>query len=89
MRFVFDTITDYLKQKAIDKHVNRIFIESIDPLDGDARVKLTEIVLKRIGPSMPRALRDIPADQLESQLETVLRYYVDSLDKVINMMRTL
>ena len=89
MRIVFDTITDYLKQKAIDKHMNRIFIESIDPLSADDRVKLTEIILKRIGPSIPQALRDIPADKLESQLETVLRYYVDSLDKVINMMRTL
>jgi hypothetical protein len=84
---VFDTMTEYLKQKKMEMHILAVFKKIIDAHDWDIQIKLMEVFKKRIYSYLPEEIRDIPAKQLASQWETVIRYYVESLDKVSDMMK--
>jgi len=89
MRFVFDVITEFLKREQKNKHINMVFKDIIDSSDWDTQVRLMEIFKERIGPILPANLRDMPTEQLAKHWEEIIRCYVDSLDKVSDLLKRL
>jgi hypothetical protein len=87
MRRVFDMITEHLKQKEKEKFIKRVFNESVDPSDWDAKVRLTEILQERIEPYLPDVLKGLPARKLAHHWEEIIRGYVESIDKVSDLIR--
>jgi hypothetical protein len=89
MRLIFDTMTDYLKHQEMDKQVSRIFKELVDPLDWEIQVKLMEVFMQHIGPHVRKGIGQIPAKQLASKWDLIIRLYVESMDKVQNLIKSL
>ena len=71
------------------KYVNMIFKEALDPLEGDGQVKLMEVFRKRIAPDLPADLRDMSAEQLAFHWKEIIRCYIESIDKVTELMKKL
>jgi hypothetical protein len=89
MRVVLDTITEHFKQKEKGKYINRVFKESIDPSDWDAKVRLTAALQERIEPYLPADLKGLPARKLARHWEEIIRCYVESMDKVSDLFKSL
>ena len=89
MRLVFDTMTEYLKRQEIENHINRIFKERVDSLDWDTQVKLMETFMAKIGLPFSEEIRGISTKQLATKWEIIIRYYVESLEKVQNLIKKL
>jgi hypothetical protein len=75
MRLVFDGMTECLKQEAREKYIKRIFKETIDPRDWDAKVKLMEAFMGRIGKELPADLQGLPPKQLAGHWDTIIQHY--------------
>jgi hypothetical protein len=89
MRYVLDAMTDRLRSERQIKHVNRVFKEALDPLDSQSRVSLMAALLNRIGPSLPREIETTPPERLAKHYELIVKTYVESLDKVKELFRSL
>jgi len=89
MRLVLDVMTEYLKQQGKEKYIARLFKEIIDPLDWDAKVRLTEDFLKRIGPELPPDLQGLPPKKLASHWETILEHYAEAMAKMTDLLKRL
>lgn len=89
MRRVFDVMTDYLKQQEMEKYLVSVFKEMVDPLDFDTQVELMEVFKDRIKPIFSDELKNLPAKQLTSHWETIIRLYVESFDQVSDLMKRL
>jgi hypothetical protein len=89
MRFVFDTLTEFLKEEEKAEYVNMVFKVTMDSLDWDAKDRFMEIFRERIGPRLPDELRELPSDRLARHWEEILRCYVESTDKVVELMKRL
>ena len=87
MRLVFDAMTEYLKQIEKEKYIARIFKETIDPSDWDSKVRLTEVLKKLIEPYLPADLKRLPTKQLALHWEEIIRCYVESMDKVSDLLK--
>jgi len=89
MRLIFDTMTEHLKLVQKEKYIFKVFKDIIDPLDWDAKVRLMEVFMERIELELPSDLRGLSAKRLASQWNTIIRYYVESMDKVSDLIRRL
>ena len=89
MRFVFDAMTEHLKQKQKEKYISKVFKVIIDPLDWNSKVRLMEVFMKRIEPDLPSDLKGLPAKKLASHWETILRYFVEFKAKVTDLIKRL
>jgi hypothetical protein len=89
LRLVFDAMTESLKQEGKGKYIARVFKETSDPFDWDAKVRLMEIFMARIGPELPADLRALPPKKLASHWETIIGHYAESKAKVIDLLKRL
>jgi hypothetical protein len=80
-------MTEFLKQEERKKYINMVFKEAIDSTDWDLKIKLAEILKKLVGPNLPAELRELPADQLAKNLEQIVVYYSESMDKVSTLLK--
>ena len=89
MRFVLDVTTEQFRTERQAKHVNRVLIGALDPLDWDARVAFMEAFLDRLAPHLPSEIRQQPPQQFVRHYEPILQTYVRSLDRVKQLLRSL
>ena len=89
MRFVCDIMTEQFKTEMQVNHVRRVVKEAVDPLDWSGRVTFMEAFLERLGPHLPPELRDEPPERFARHYETILQTYIQSLDRVKQLLRTL
>ena len=89
LRFVFDVMTEFLKQRERKKYINMVFKEAIDSTDWGLKIKLAEILKKRIWLDLPVELRELPAEQLARNLEEIVACYSESIDKVSTLLKRL
>jgi len=82
-------MTEYLKQREMEKHVVSVFKEMVDPLDFETQVGLMEVFKGRVNVILSDELSNLPAKQLTSHWETIVRLYVESLDKISDLMKRL
>ncbi len=89
MRLVFDSMTEHLKHEKMKNHTGMVLKVSIDPLDQDAKIRLMKVFMERIGPQLPVDLRGKSPEQLSFHWEEVILYYMESLDRVSELLKTL
>ncbi len=89
LRFIYDRLTEQLKREAVERYVHLVFTETIDPLDWEAKVALMSELLVRIGSALPAEVREQPPQRYAAEYETIIRYYVDSLDRVAQRLKAL
>ncbi|MFC1895238.1 hypothetical protein ACFL0Q_01040 [Thermodesulfobacteriota bacterium] len=89
MRMVFDTMTDYLKNKGRQKYIQRIFKSTIDPHDRDTQERLMKVFLLGIKHELPNDLKELSAKQLVPHWELILSVYAESMQKVTDLLKRL
>jgi hypothetical protein len=72
LRFIFDIMTDHEKSVKNAKYGNMVLKEAIDPLNWDAKVKLSGYILHHYGRYLPDAFRTTEPGQIAHHLEEVI-----------------
>lgn len=72
LRYVFDVMTDQEKSDRKRKYKDMVLKEAIDPLDWEAKGKLSVHIQKQYGRYLPDAFRTMEPEQLAHHLEEVI-----------------
>jgi hypothetical protein len=89
MRFILDVFTEQYKAENQVAYIQRVFKDTIDSMDWDARVRFMSGAVKRLGPFLPCELRNEPSERFVRNYEAMVRAYVESIDSVGRLLRTL
>lgn len=89
MRFILDALTEQFKKELQINQVRRVLKEALNPLDWRARVAFMAAFLERVAPVLPTDMRALPPERLARNHEVIVRTYVESIDKVKALLRTL
>jgi hypothetical protein len=89
LRVVLDALTEQFKAEQLSKFVERVLKEALDPHDWDAKVAFMSALLARLGPQLPPELRAQPPARFARRYEPIVRAYVESLDRVKEVLRAL
>lgn len=89
LRFIFDLMTERLKQEEKEKHIRMIFKGTLDPLDFDKKVSIIRAFMQRVGPNLPGQIRSYSPDHYASDYEDIIMAYSESLEKVIGLLKIL
>lgn len=88
LRVVLDAITDRFKKDQSAKHVNRVLVEALDPLDHEEKVAFMTAFLARLAPHLSADIRSEPPERFAGHWKEITRAYVESLDRVNELLRT-
>ena len=86
---VFDAMTEQEKQDRKAKYITAVFKKTIDSFDKAAQVRLMRAFMDRIGPGLPADLRDLPAENLAPNWETIIRHYIELKEKMSDLLKRL
>jgi hypothetical protein len=87
MKFILDAMTEQFKAECMSKHVNRVIKEAITPVDTDEQISLISVLLKRLAPHLPQEIATSPPERFITHYETLVKAYVQSLDKMNEIFR--
>ncbi len=86
---MLDLMTEQFKTEQQAKRVSRAFKAALDPLDWDARVAFMAAFIRRMGDHLPPEIREQPPQRFARHYEQILRTYVQSLDRVKQLLNRL
>ena len=89
MRTILDRLTEQYKMEQRYKRVNRVLKEALDPLDWDRQLEFTNTLLKRLRPHLSGKLNDVDPRRFVRRRDEIVRAYVQSLDRLQSVIRTL
>ncbi len=89
LRLVLNVMTEQMKTEQQAKRVSRVLRDAVDPLDWDDRVAFMAALLERIGSQLPPELRNRSPRVYARQYDVIVQAYVNSLDRVKELFRTL
>lgn len=89
LRYILDRMTERVKAEERDKYVRMVFNSMVGPQDFEVKVSLMEAFLKRVGPNLPDDVRKHSPEQYATDYEIVIRAYSESLEKMIQTLKTL
>jgi hypothetical protein len=89
LRFVFDMVTEQFKREEQEKHINRVLKSALDPLDWKGKVGLMGALMKRLEPHLEPEIRSQPPERFAVHYEVIIRAYLQSMDQVNSLFRSL
>ncbi len=89
LRFVFDRMTAYFKKSEAEKYVNMTLKIAFDEDDWPRRVAVTKAFMDRLAPYLPSDILAEPAGRYSGSLEVLVRLYIESLENLNALMRSL
>jgi hypothetical protein len=89
MRSILDVFTEQYKAERQVAYIRLVFKDTIDSMDWDARVRFMSGAMKRLGPFLPCELRNEHPERFIRNYEAIVRAYVESVDSVGRLLRTL
>jgi len=89
MRRILDLMTERFKQEQRYKRVHRVLTEALDPLDWDRQLAFMSALLARLRPHLPNELCSADPARYVRRRDEIVRVYVDALDRIQDLMRTL
>ena len=89
LRFVLDMVTEEFKREEQEKHINRVLKSALDPLDWKGKVGLMGALLKRLEPHLEPRIASQPPERFAVHYELIIRTYVESLERVNSVFRSL
>lgn len=79
---VIDTIAEGIKKEAVERYVTAVFLDCVDPLDYDQRVRFMKEYLKRYGSVLLPGEEKLSPYELAVQLESVVEAHVALVNRV-------
>jgi len=89
LRHVLDMMTARFKREEKEKHVNLVLKMALDPLGFDEKTDLIGALLKRLEPHLPPEIVSQPPERYAGHYETIVRAYVQSMDKMKSLLNLL
>jgi hypothetical protein len=89
LRFIFDMMTEQFKQEQQEKRVNLVLNSELDPLDWDGKVAVITALLSRLKNHLPSEILSQPAERYAGQLDILVKAYVQSIDQVKALIRSI
>ena len=89
MRHVLDAMTAQFSRESKEKQVNAVFKEALGSLDWERRVAFMAALLNRLRTHLPSEIFDGPAERFVHHIEPIARAYVESLEGVKQLLRSL
>ena len=89
MRWILDLMTERFKSEQRFKRVHRVLKEALDPLDWDRQVAFMSALLERLRSHLPDELCRADPARYVRRRDEIVRVYVEALDRVRDLMRTL
>jgi hypothetical protein len=89
LRFILDLMTEQFKREEQGKQVNRVLKSALDPLDWKGKVGLMGALLKRLEPHLEPGIRCQPPERFAVHYEVVIRGYLQSMERVNSIFRSL
>jgi hypothetical protein len=89
LRFILDLMTEQFKREEQEKQVNRVLKSALDPLDWKGKVGLMGALLKRLEPHLEAGIRSQPPERFAVHYEVVIRGYLQSMERVNSIFRSL
>ena len=84
IRSILDMLTEQYKAEKQNAYINRVFKDAIADMDLEDRVKCIRAIMKKIGPSLPKELKDQPPERFarsDETVRTIIMTYVRCRDK--------
>ncbi len=82
-------MTERLKRDLYERRVRRVIGHALDPMDWDQRVGFMAGLIEALRPGLSDELEDMPPERLVRRHEELIHAYVQSLDGVRQLLRTL
>lgn len=89
LRMILDAMSDQFKRQEIEDYVNLVLKESLDPLDFEKRRAFMKAFLEKLSPHLPAEVLGQPPERYLKYFDALVRAYVDSIEKVNQILRTL
>jgi hypothetical protein len=89
LRFIFNLMTERLKQEEKEKHILAVFKGTLDPLDFDEKVSIIKVFIQKAGSTLPEQIRSYSPGYYANHYEDIIRAYSESLEKVIGLLKIL
>jgi hypothetical protein len=89
MRSILDALAEQLKAERQAAYIQRVFKNAVAALDWDENVRFMRGAMRRLGPFLPAELRTEPAERFARNWEAIIQAYVQSLDRVGQLLRTM
>lgn len=89
MRVVLDRMTDQHKHELRFKRVHRILAEALDPQDWEGQVRFMRALVQRLHSHLPAAFQQADPSRLVRRRDEIVRTYVQGIDRLCNVFRTL
>ena len=89
LRLVLDVMTERFKKEEKEKHVNLVLKLALDPLNWEGKVALMGALLKRLEPFLTPKIASQPPERYTQHYETIVRGYVQSMDQLKSLLRSL
>ena len=89
MRIILDTMADYFKREEQEMYINLVFKTAVSPDDFNAKVKIVRNILDHLKNKLPQEITSKPPEQLVKHFEIIIKAYVDSLEQVNTVLRSI
>lgn len=89
MRYILDSITEFLKSELREKYANRIFKRLLNDLDYDERVALVKSFMDILSPYLSDESCLSPPDAYVDHAEELIRAYMSFIDHIRQRMRAM
>jgi len=89
LRLVLDMMTEQFKREEQEKYMNYILKSALDPLDWKSKVDLMGVFLKRLGPLLAPEIKSQPPERFAEHYEDLIRAYLQSIDRMNSLLRSL
>lgn len=89
LRYIFDTITNRLKQEAREKHVLKTFKVTMDPLDYSQRIKVITELIDRGKDYLPAEVTSQPPERYAEDYEEIITVFARSQTALSELLRRL
>ncbi|MEM1355027.1 MAG: S16 family serine protease [Planctomycetota bacterium] len=86
---VINRMTERLKRELYERRVRRVIALAMDPMDWDQRVGFMAALKETLRPGLSDELEGMPPDRLVRRHEELIHAYVQSLEGVRQLLRTL
>lgn len=89
LRFILDAMTEQYKQEQQIKYISHILKSALDPLDWKGKVDLMRALIKQLELHLPPEITLQPAERFAGHYEDIVKAFVQSIDQVKTLFRSL
>jgi len=89
LRFVLDLMTEQFKKEQQQKYIGHVLKLALDPLDWQGKVNLMKSLLDRLKSQLPVEITSQPAVRYAGHYEDIVQAYVQSMDQVKSIFRSI